>query len=509
MVGSRVMLATPSNSSPALAGRPLAKQLLVPLVGLLLAGVLANVGFGVWLAARRGGEQVRRRQRQVVSALDASRVALSPPLLETLHQLTGDHFLVWDGPAASLARQANPPRFATLAAAEEAFADGPAGPRPAEATTIEGLADLGAARIDGRSYRLGLVETRAGRPQTVLILSPTADASRAVFDATWPVLAVAVGTLGLLVPLGIHVAGRIAGRIGRVERLVTRIAGGDFGRTLGETGEDADELARLVASVNAMSRALAELRQTLVAGERERLLGQLAAGFAHELRNGITGARLAIDLHRSRCSRIGLADNDESLIVAARQLEVMEEEVRGLLALGKPDERKPTELPLDPLLAEVEDLVGPRAEHADVVIDLGSAAGSVVRGRRESLRAAIVNLVVNAIEAARRGAIEAATGDAESPRGEVQITVEAAATGGLAIAVEDSGEGPPAELQATLFEPFVSGRPEGIGIGLAVAAAVAAEHGGRVDHSRVGGRTRFAIILPASAVVRGLEEVAP
>jgi len=493
------MLATPSNSSPALAGRPLAKQLLVPLVGLLLAGVLANVGFGVWLAARRGGEQVRRRQRQVVSALDASRVALSPPLLETLHQLTGDHFLVWDGPAASLARQANPPRFATLAAAEEAFADGPAGPRPAEATTIEGLADLGAARIDGRSYRLGLVETRAGRPQTVLILSPTADASRAVFDATWPVLAVAVGTLGLLVPLGIHVAGRIAGRIGRVERLVTRIAGGDFGRTLGETGEDADELARLVASVNAMSRALAELRQTLVAGERERLLGQLAAGFAHELRNGITGARLAIDLHRSRCSRIGLADNDESLIVAARQLEVMEEEVRGLLALGKPDERKPTELPLDPLLAEVEDLVGPRAEHADVVIDLGSAAGGP----------GIVNPVANATGAPRRGAIEAATGDAESPRGEVQITVEAAATGGLAIAVEDSGEGPPAELQATLFEPFVSGRPEGIGIGLAVAAAVAAEHGGRVDHSRVGGRTRFAIILPASAVVRGLEEVAP
>lgn len=502
------MVANPSKPSPAPARRPLARLLLVPVVGLLLAGVLANVGFGIWLAARRGGEQVNRRQRQVVAALDASRVGLSPPLLETLHQLTGDHFVVWDGPALSLTRQANPPRFATLPAAVEAFADGPAGPLPAETTTIEGLADLGAARIDGRSYRLGLVETRAGRPQTVLILSPTGDASRVVFEATWPVLAVAVGTLGLLVPLGIHVAGRIAGRIGRVERLVTRIAEGDFGRTLGETGEDADELARLVASVNAMSQALAELRRTLVAGERERLLGQLAAGFAHELRNGITGARLAIDLHRSRCTRARPAGNDESLTVAARQLEVMEEEVRGLLAVGKPDERAPTELPLDPLLGEVEDLVGPRAEHADVAIDFGSAAGSVVRGRRESLRAAVVNLVVNAIEAARRGAIEAAAGGATAPRGEVRITIEQAADGGLAIAVEDSGAGPPAELEATLFEPFVSGRPEGIGIGLAVAAAVAAEHGGRVDHSRVADSTRFAIILPASVVIRGLEEVA-
>jgi hypothetical protein len=222
-----------------------------------------------------------------------------------------------------------------------------------------------------------------------------------------------------------------------------------------------------------------------VAGERQRLLGQLAAGFAHELRNAVTGARLAIDLHRRRCPTA--ADGpDESLAVATRQLDILEEEVRGLLALGRPGETATGPVDVAALVAEVKDLAGPRSEHAGVKLETDLPARlPPLTGRREALRAALVNLALNAIDAVGRDG-----------RVRIQTTL---ANGCLELAVEDDGPGPPAELAESLTEPFVTGKQEGIGLGLAVAKAVAEEHGGRLSWSRTHGRTRFVIALPLPA----------
>jgi signal transduction histidine kinase len=136
------------------------------------------------------------------------------------------------------------------------------------------------------------------RPETVLVLTPARSFLATTLEAVWPVLAVAAGTLAVLVPLGLRTTRRLAARITAVERHVARIADGEFGQTLAADHEPGtnDEMSRLVEGVNHMSVQLGALRHSLVAGERQRLLGQLAAGFAHELRNAITGARLAIDL---------------------------------------------------------------------------------------------------------------------------------------------------------------------------------------------------------------------
>ena len=110
-------------------------------------------------------------------------------------------------------------------------------------------------------------------------------------------------------------------------------------------------------------------------------------------------------------------------------------------------------------------------------------------GRHDALRAALVNLALNGIDAAGR------SGD---------VWLSAARTGSQTIlAVDDSGAGPPASVRDSMHEPFVTSKPEGIGLGLSVARAVAEEHGGVLAWERTGGRTRCAIPLPAQTLETG------
>ena len=444
----------------------LRRQLVVPVVGLLLGGVLANVAFASWLAVRRAAETARDRQRQVVDTLEASRVTLTLPVLEALERLTGSRFAVWN------------PRDGSVGATTLA-------PRDRDALVAGGIGtalERGTTTLDGRSFSVATVRSGSVRPETVVVLTPRRSIVGLALESSWPQVAVAAATLALLVPASLAATGRLARRIGAVERRVAAIAEGAFAPAadgdggLSPAGEAPldDEIGRLAAGVERMSGQLGALRARLVAGERERLLGQLAAGFAHELRNAVTGARLAIDLHRSRH---GDAPGDGSLDVAIRQLAIVEEEVRGLLALGKRSESPAEPLSVEALFDDVAELVSPRCRHSGTRLGVACPGGLSIVGRRDGLRSALVNLVVNGIDAA-------------GPGGAVRLEAHLAGDD-VRFVVEDTGPGPPADIASTLLEPFVTGRPEGIGLGLAIARAVADDHRGSLQWRRVDGRTQI------------------
>jgi signal transduction histidine kinase len=184
--------------------------------------------------------------------------------------------------------------------------------------------------------------------------------------------------------------------------------------------------------------------------------------------------------------------------VALRQLTLTEEQLKGLLALGRCE--RPPSGPCDVgrLLDEVALLVGPACEHARVALRTNPhEAAMTVTADADGLRAAVLNLTLNAVEAA-------------GPGGHVELDASAS-NGSVYVEVADDGPGPPPELAETLFDPFVTAKPSGVGLGLALAKSVSLDHGGELSWDRDVDRkmTRFRLRLPRNGTAGDPQGGAP
>jgi len=356
-------------------------------------------------------------------------------------------------------------------------------------THINSLGGTSTVSLPGESTRYFAAKLRSSsgfQPRTLLVLYPETVWRQARWEAAWPPLMLGAGSLLLMTAVTTWIAHRISRRIARLEQQVASIAGGDFREIDMSQGRDEgeDEVQDLSRSINQMCRQLREMRETIQRSVRTRLLAQLAAGLAHQLRNSLTGARMSIQLHARRHP---VPEGERTLDVALRQLAMTEEHVKGLLSLGRVERGAPVEFELGKLLGDVALLVQASCQHAKVSLELGELIRNPTRpvrllGDEPGVRAAVLNLVLNAIEAAGTGGrvtLELAQDDRE-----------------VRVDVRDSGVGPPEELAGSLCEAFVTSKPEGVGLGLALAEQVATEHGGRLSWGRDLGETQFSLTFP-------------
>lgn len=145
------------------------------------------------------------------------------------------------------------------------------------------------------------------------------------------------------------------------------------------------------------------------------------------------------------------------------------------------------------LLSDVAALLQAACAHGRVDLELNvPRAPALIVADASGLRAAVLNLALNAIEAAGSG-------------GRVELALREDG-GAWTLQVCDSGPGPPPELAETLFDPFVTGKPEGVGLGLALARHVAEAHDGTLSLKRDGGRTCFRLTLPPARRDREQDE---
>jgi signal transduction histidine kinase len=181
--------------------------------------------------------------------------------------------------------------------------------------------------------------------------------------------------------------------------------------------------------------------------------------------------------------RSGAEGGDEDLDLLLREIARLDHSIEELLFHAGTPRYSFAEADLRIPLREAARSVDPLARHLGVELEVGEP-GEEVRARADGdrIRQALTNLALNAVQAS-------------PPGGRVGLSL--AREGEDAVfRSEDAGPGVPEELRERIFEPFVSGREGGTGLGLAVTRSIARAHGGEVSCDRVDDRTRFTLRLP-------------
>ena len=229
----------------------------------------------------------------------------------------------------------------------------------------------------------------------------------------------------------------------------------------------------------------AHLMQVLLARQQRLLtMGELAAGLAHQIRTPLAAALLY-------ASQMTLADRSQADIArcAAKtvdNLKQLDKLVTDMLAFAHGGAGREL-VSVSALLEQVAQWLRP-ALRAGVRLTIGTQAPNLmVRANAPSLVSAVLNLATNALQAA------ASTLD-------LQLLARRSADGRAQIVVSDNGPGVPQKIRERIFEPFVTTRARGNGIGLSIVKSVVEAHGGGVHlaESRVG--ATFVIELPAEGM---------
>jgi two-component system sensor histidine kinase HydH len=341
--------------------------------------------------------------------------------------------------------------------------------------TLRGSPWLAAAALTGRGPSVATPRF-LGSGWTTLVLEP-------VDEALAPVSQMALifaGLLGAVFLATVLAASWIAGAISRPIVTLTdttrHYQRGPLAPDAARVGSRILELDVLAQAYEDMIRALDQSRQELIRTSKMALLGELAAVLAHEVRTPLGILRSSAQILK-RNPGLG-AEGQELMRFIESETERLNRLVSTMLDTARPRSPELLDCDLHALLqrcAQMHDLRhGEDGERRPVRLDL-AAAHAAVHADGEQLMQVFFNLLNNAAEAA-------------GPTGRVELATHET-PGFLCVVCADDGPGVPPELAQRMFDPFVSGRSGGFGLGLAVVRQVVAAHRGEIEvgTSRWGG----------------------
>jgi signal transduction histidine kinase len=217
------------------------------------------------------------------------------------------------------------------------------------------------------------------------------------------------------------------------------------------------------------------------------LIETLASGVAHEVRNPLNSVQINLSILRQELEDLVPDPQAHVFGVLAKiagEIKRLDDFVSEFLRFARPPRLNVERLPLRPLLADLAAFMAPECSKKRVVLELDLAGPDTGWVDGFQLKQAVLNLVLNALQA--------------TPDGGHVLVRTAGDQRHLAVTVSDDGEGMSAETRAKAGTPFFTTREEGTGLGLALVRRIVEQHGGSVDiESTVGRGTTVTMVFPA------------
>ncbi|MCX8995853.1 ATP-binding protein [Rhizobiaceae bacterium BDR2-2] len=322
--------------------------------------------------------------------------------------------------------------------------------------------------LDGDYLRLSLpVPTTGWRLHFLLPVAETVAAMK------WQDRSVAFATLLPVLGLAGFVLRRRQQALRKIE--VERVAREELERRVEARTRDLtaarDRLQEEISGHERTGRKLQSVQQELVQANRLAILGQVAAGVAHEINQPVATIRAFADNGRTLLDRGRVTEVEENL----EQIAALTDRIGTITGDLKMLARKgraaagPTGMK-DVIEGAVLLLRSRFAGHMDALDIVPPDAGLKVSGSRVRLEQIVINLLQNALEAV------AGREDAR-----VSVRVREEGTDEVVLTVSDNGPGLAAEIREALFTPFNTSKEAGLGLGLVISSEIAADYGGRIE----------------------------
>jgi signal transduction histidine kinase len=231
-----------------------------------------------------------------------------------------------------------------------------------------------------------------------------------------------------------------------------------------------------------------ELSRRAQRAEKLAAVGTLAAGLSHEIKNPLNAATLQLLVLERRLKRLPGIPEDifEPLGIVQSEILRLSHFLDEFLQFSRPREMIRRDADLGQLIGRVVDLLAPQATAAQLKLEQQVAPVPAIAADEARLQQAIMNLMLNAIQATPAGGWVRATARPEGSD--------------IVIVVEDSGPGIADAVRERIFEPFFTTKDAGTGLGLPLVHSIVQQHGGNiaVERGEVGG-ARFVVRLPVRA----------
>lgn len=243
----------------------------------------------------------------------------------------------------------------------------------------------------------------------------------------------------------------------------------------------------LIEDIDQTHSELEKSREHLLQAEKMVVVGKLAAGMAHSIRNPLTSVKMRLfSLNRT----LDLSPHQkEDFEVISEEILHVDNIVQSFLEFSRPPKLRMQDMSPSEVVDLVFRLLAHRLESYNVTAHL-ERQGSLPHCNidPERLKEVLVNIIENACEAMKGG-------------GTISVREEVGVDGAVGpaalIHLEDSGPGIPESIQAKVFEPFFTTKEEGSGLGLSIAVRIMEEHGGRLSlRSAEGEGALFSVIIP-------------